>query len=126
MSSNSSIFILIFATTSLLQHPLLTCLLKSKFFLHAHFDTTDLGEARLFLGIELTRSLGTITLCQKTFIQKIIGRFGLIDALPINTPISGKKNNISTFYIKKIHILSSLRIMVNLLLVTNSIMVYFS
>lgn len=54
------------------------------------FDIRDLGEAKYFLGMEITRdrARGTIKLSQKKNIADIITRFGMNDAKGKSTPIS--------------------------------------
>ena len=54
----------------------------------AKFDIKDLGEARVYLGMEITRSGGIITLSQRTFTQEVLERFGMADSDPNITPLS--------------------------------------
>ncbi|XP_055522785.1 uncharacterized protein LOC129716965 [Wyeomyia smithii] len=50
--------------------------------LNQHFDVMSLGDIKHFLGIEVNRSAGGISLNQTTYIQKLLDRFGMTDAKP--------------------------------------------
>lgn len=58
--------------------------------LHEEFGIQDLGPARNFLGVEITRDRPNrkIYLCQKQYIQKILERFGAVDCKPHKTPFA--------------------------------------
>lgn len=57
--------------------------------LSARFKMKDLGEARIILGMDITRdrSARTLTLCQTRYAQKVIDRFGLGSARGQPTPM---------------------------------------
>jgi hypothetical protein len=57
--------------------------------LRKYFDITDLGEAALYVGIQITRNreLGTITLSQAHYIDTILSRFGMESCNPVSTPL---------------------------------------
>ncbi|GJS55942.1 retrovirus-related pol polyprotein from transposon TNT 1-94 [Tanacetum coccineum] len=63
---------------------------KLKILLNTEFDMKDLGAARKILGMEIIRDRkhGKLFLSQKSYIEKIISRFGMSSAKSVNTPFS--------------------------------------
>ncbi|GJZ67158.1 retrovirus-related pol polyprotein from transposon TNT 1-94 [Tanacetum coccineum] len=63
---------------------------KLKILLNTEFDMKYLGVARKILGMEIIRDRkhGKLFLSQKSYIEKIISRFGMSLAKSINTPSS--------------------------------------
>jgi len=61
---------------------------KLKSLLSAEFEMKDLGPATKILGMEIyrDRSQKKLFLSQKGYIQKILSRFDMSTAKPINTP----------------------------------------
>lgn len=61
---------------------------KLKALLSAEFDMKDLGAAQKILGMEIyrERSQNKLFLSQKGYIQKVLSRFGMSTAKPIDTP----------------------------------------
>ena len=60
----------------------------------------DLGPAQYFLGVRITRdwAKGTISLCQDSYIQKMLERFGLSNCNAKATPFpSGAKEFLVPF-----------------------------
>jgi hypothetical protein len=58
------------------------------------FEMKDMGEAHFILGIEIERNRSTRALClsQKSYVKKVLERFGMNDSKPIATPLdSGVK-----------------------------------
>jgi hypothetical protein len=55
--------------------------------LMAKFKMKDLGAARQFLGLEISRDSDTISLGQEKFVNDIIARFGMQDAFDVPTPL---------------------------------------
>src|SRR3954451_3595195 len=53
------------------------------------FDMKDLGAARHFLGMEISRDREkrTLKISQRAYIDKLLGRFGQIDANSVATPM---------------------------------------
>ena len=49
----------------------------------------DLGEAKQILGMRIVRDkiVGTVELSQEGYIQKVLSRFNMQDAKPVNTPL---------------------------------------
>ncbi|GKB99579.1 retrovirus-related pol polyprotein from transposon TNT 1-94 [Tanacetum coccineum] len=63
---------------------------KLKILLNTKFDVKDLGAARKILGMEIIRDRkhGKLFLSQKSYIEKIISRFGTSSEKSVNTPSS--------------------------------------
>ncbi|RVW25411.1 Retrovirus-related Pol polyprotein from transposon TNT 1-94 [Vitis vinifera] len=63
---------------------------KNKSFLQAEFEMEDLGPAQKILGMEITRDRqkGELYLSQRSYIKKVIDRFGIKDAKPVSTPMA--------------------------------------
>src|SRR5208337_1179921 len=66
-----------------------TFLSEIKEALSKEFEMKDLGEAKSFLGMEITRdcSKRTITLSQKGYTENVLERFGYTKASPCRTPM---------------------------------------
>lgn len=47
----------------------------------------DLGNLEYCLGIEFTLGNGEVKLCQKGYIQKLLERFNIVEANPVQTPL---------------------------------------
>jgi hypothetical protein len=54
------------------------------------YKITNLGPARQFLGIEIHQENGSISLCQKIFIDSILKRFHMENAYNALTPLNDK------------------------------------
>ena len=54
-----------------------------------YFEITDLGEAALYVGIQITRHRNqhTITLSQSRYVKTVIDRFGMTNCNPVSTPL---------------------------------------
>ena len=57
--------------------------------LRAELEVTDLGEIHWLLGIEIRRDREnkTLMMCQRSYINSVIKRFGLEDAKPLASPM---------------------------------------
>jgi hypothetical protein len=55
--------------------------------LHTKYKMSDLGPARRFLGIEIEKKKDGYCISQRTYIETILRRFGLLDAIPAKTPM---------------------------------------
>lgn len=64
-------------------------LADTKLKLCARFNTKDLGESRIILGMDISRNhdTGTVSLCQSRYAQKLIDRFGLGSERGRSTPM---------------------------------------
>ena len=62
---------------------------KFKSGLKAKFEMEDLGEARLVLGMQITRDRAkrTLTISQRTFLTKFMERLGYADMKAVTTPM---------------------------------------
>jgi hypothetical protein len=54
------------------------------------FDIKNLGLAKYFVGVQITkdRKKGTITLCQDAYINKVFKRYNIENCYLVNTPIA--------------------------------------
>ena len=50
------------------------------------FEMSNLGLMHYFLGIEIVQSAGRIFISQKRYVRTFLGKFGMKDCNPINTP----------------------------------------
>ena len=69
---------LIFGTSLSVVH-------STKRFLTSQFDMKDMGEAKVILGVKITRMGDSIMLSQKHYVNKIFKRFRHFDAKPVST-----------------------------------------
>lgn len=53
------------------------------------FKSTDLGELKLIVGLEVdrNRAAGTLRLSQKHYLERVLERFGMADSHPVYTPL---------------------------------------
>ena len=59
---------------------------STKRFLASQFDMKDMGEAKVILGVKITRMSDNIMLSQEHYVEKILKKFGHFDAKPVSTP----------------------------------------
>ena len=54
------------------------------------FDMEDLGPAKYFVGVRITRDRkeGTITLCQDAYIDKVLERYSIENCHSVDTPMA--------------------------------------
>ena len=70
---------LIFGTSLSVVH-------RTKRFLSSQFDMKDMSEAKVILGVKITRMGDNIMLSQEHYVEKILKRFGHFDVKPMSTP----------------------------------------
>ena len=70
---------LIFGTSLSVVH-------STKRVLASQFDMKDMGEAKVILGVNITRMGDSIMLSQEHYVEKILKRFGHFDVKPVSTP----------------------------------------
>ena len=70
---------LIFGTSLSMVH-------STKRFLASQFDMKDMGEAKVILGVKITRMGDSIIISQEHYVEKILKSFGHFDAKPVSTP----------------------------------------
>lgn len=83
-------YMLIYVDDILIASKELTAVQAVKTELGSIFDVRDLGEAKFFLGMEITRNTedGTIKLSQVRAIKDLVSKFNMVDAKTKTTPIS--------------------------------------
>ena len=64
----------------------LQVVIETKSFLRSKFDMKDLGEAKVILGIKISRTPNGINLSQEHYVEKILRRFEHFDCKPVSTP----------------------------------------
>jgi len=65
--------------------------------LQAKYKMCDLGAVKRFLGIEIEREEdGSISICQRTYIDTILKRFGQQDAKSAKTPLDHQVDLVNT------------------------------
>ena len=62
---------------------------ETKAWLSSQFDMKDMGDAAYVLGVKILRdrSRRTLGLSQETYIKKVLERFNMANAKPIDTPV---------------------------------------
>ena len=70
---------LIFSTSLSVGH-------STKRFLASQFDMKDIGEAKVILGVKISRMGDSIMLSQEHYVEKILKRFGNFDAKLVSNP----------------------------------------
>ena len=58
---------------------------STKRFLASQFDMKDMGEAKVILGLKITRMGDRIMLSQEHYVEKILKRFGQFNVKPVST-----------------------------------------
>ncbi|CAA7027630.1 unnamed protein product [Microthlaspi erraticum] len=63
--------------------------LQLKALLSSEFEMKDLGEAKKILGMEITRDRvkGTLTISQESYVNRILGNFGMDQSKSVSTPM---------------------------------------
>ena len=82
------IFLVLYVDDILFASRDIDFLQETKRFLTKNFEMKDLGKASFVLGIKILRdhSQGILRLSQESYINKVLGRFGMKDSKPGNTP----------------------------------------
>ena len=52
-----------------------------------HFDMSDLGQMRHFLGIEVKQCANGIFICQRRYAQEVLSRFGMQNSNAVKNPM---------------------------------------
>ena len=84
------IILVLYVDDILLSSSNVELLHETKQFLFSKFDMKDLGNASFVLGIQIyrDRSRGILGLSQKSYIDKVLSRFGMINCAPRDTPMA--------------------------------------
>lgn len=88
LEDESFIYLLLYVDDMLIAARDMSAIQKMKKLLSSEFDMKDLGSAKKILGIEIyrDRSRRKFFLSQKSYIQKILTKFGMSNARPLSTP----------------------------------------
>ncbi|KAJ9561477.1 hypothetical protein OSB04_006637 [Centaurea solstitialis] len=89
-SGSSVIFLILYVDDILIATNDLALLHDTKKFLAKNFEMKDLGDASFVLGIQILRdrSRGILRLSQRSYIDKVLDRFGMLDSKSGDTPIA--------------------------------------
>ena len=89
-SGSKYIFLVLYVDDILLATNDIGMLHETKRFLSKNFEMKDLGDASFILGIQIhrDRSRGILGLSQKSYIDKVLKRFGMQDCRPGDTPVA--------------------------------------
>ena len=71
---------LIFGTSLSVEHS------STKRFVASQFDMKDMGDAKVILGVKITRMGDSIMLSRERYVEKILKRFEHFDVKPVSTP----------------------------------------
>ncbi|RVW81185.1 Retrovirus-related Pol polyprotein from transposon TNT 1-94 [Vitis vinifera] len=84
------IFLVLYVDDILLATNDISILHDTKRFLSKHFEMKDLGDASFVLGIQIhrDRSRGILGLSQRTYIDKVLQRYGMQNSKPGDTPVA--------------------------------------
>ncbi|RVW60487.1 Retrovirus-related Pol polyprotein from transposon TNT 1-94 [Vitis vinifera] len=84
------IFLVLYVDDILLATNDIGILHDTKRFLSKHFEMKDLGDASFVLGIQIhrDRSRGILGLSQRTYIDKVLQRYGMQNSKPGDTPVA--------------------------------------
>ena len=89
-SGSKFIFLILYVDDILLASSDIGLLHATKKFLTENFEMKDLGDASFVLGIQILRdrSQGILGLSQKSYIEKVLQRYGMKDAKSGDTPVA--------------------------------------
>ena len=93
-SRSKYIFLVLYVDGILLASSYIGLLHETKRFLTKNFEMKDLGDASFVLGIQIhrNRSEGILGLSQKSYIERVLNRFGMKGCAP-ETPLSLKETS---------------------------------
>ena len=104
LEGGSRIYLVLYVDDMLIAAQNKSDIQKLKGCLSAEFDMKDLGAARKILGVEIyrDRKQRRLFLSQEGYIKKILSRFGMSSAKPIDTPMaSNSKLGMYTFRLRR-------------------------
>ncbi|KAL6340850.1 hypothetical protein AAG906_031960 [Vitis piasezkii] len=89
-SGSKFIILMLYVDDILVTSSDMELLHETKRFLSSKFDMKDLGNASFMLGIQIyrDRSRGILGLSQKSYIDKMLSRFGMSNCAPRDTPVT--------------------------------------
>lgn len=97
-NGSKHIFLVLYVDDILLASNDIGLLHETKRFLSKKFEMKDLGDASFALGIQIhrNRSRGILGLSQKSYVEKVLKRFGMQECKPGDTPVAkGDKFSLS-------------------------------
>ncbi|RVW75946.1 Retrovirus-related Pol polyprotein from transposon TNT 1-94 [Vitis vinifera] len=83
---NTCVVICLYVDDMLIFGTSLEVVHETKKFLGSKFDMKDLGEAKMILGIKITRTPNGLKLSQEHYVEKILRKFEHFDCKPVSTP----------------------------------------
>ncbi|KAL5757095.1 hypothetical protein ACOSQ2_021841 [Xanthoceras sorbifolium] len=90
LKDGSFVYLLLYVDDMLIAAKDIFELNKLKSELSGEFEMKDLGAAKKILGMEIRRdkAAGKLYLTQKSFVEKVLERFGMKNAKPVSTPLA--------------------------------------
>ena len=85
---NKGVFIILYVDDMLIMGTSLDIVKSTKTFLMSKFDTKDMGEADVILGIKIIRRQNDIILSQAHYVESILRKYGHFDDKPVKIPLS--------------------------------------
>lgn len=90
LGKNSPIFLLLYVDDMLIARCNMDDIVELKRLLGEEFEMKDLGAAKKILGMEIRRDRSSkrLWLSQRSYIEKILDRFDMMNAKPVSTPLA--------------------------------------
>lgn len=90
VQTDKAVYLLLYVDDMLIASGNWPVIKELKGSLNKEFEMKDLGKASRILGMDITRDRekGILILSQKSYIEKVLKTFGMIDAQPVSTPIA--------------------------------------
>uniref|UniRef100_A0AAV1UT40 Integrase catalytic domain-containing protein n=1 Tax=Peronospora matthiolae TaxID=2874970 RepID=A0AAV1UT40_9STRA len=96
-SDGHCVFILVYVDDVLMTGSSLELIAQTKNDLKTRFEMTDSGKCAFALGIELLGGEdGSVTLCQRRYVDDILKRFGMDDCKAVSSPVDMSSRLISS------------------------------
>ncbi|CAA0819496.1 cysteine-rich RLK (RECEPTOR-like protein kinase) 8 [Striga hermonthica] len=92
LGDGSIIFLLLYGDDMFIAAKNMRDIVDLKSLLSQEFEMKDLGAAKKILGIEIHRDRGSkkLWLSQKGYVEKVLQRFGMNEAKPVDTPLANQ------------------------------------
>ncbi|KAL9858560.1 putative RNA-directed DNA polymerase [Arabidopsis thaliana] len=90
LKDESYVYLVLYVDDMLIAAKQMCDIQRLKDLLSAEFEMKDLGAAKKILGMEILRdkNQNKLFLSQKGYIQKVLNRFGMLSAKPVDTPFA--------------------------------------
>ncbi|CAA0811530.1 Uncharacterized mitochondrial protein AtMg00810 [Striga hermonthica] len=90
LGDGSIIFLLLYVDDMLIAANNMSDIIDLKDLLSQEFEMKDLGVAKKILGMEIRGDRGSkkLWLSQKSYVEKVLQRFGMNEAKPLGTPLA--------------------------------------